>query len=205
MELCKMKLWNQIPTHFLPSRIFVCTVLGMLVILFSIWALFGVPFYINHSPSAPEGIYVISFERKLEYQKGDCVIVSCPMDFPDIQVPKGSRFLKEVRGFPGDVYEVNPEALVIDGHAYPINHTLPYLPHLEEGTHIVEEDTVLLLNTPDYSLDSRYFGPLPKESIQKKVHLLVSYKQIDDWLISILPNWALRLLLGKSQITNLEF
>ena len=204
MELCKTKFFSN-PIHFLPSRIFVGIMLSIIVVLVGIWAVFGVPFYINHSPSAPEGIYVISFDRKLEYTKGDYVIVSCPLDFPDIHISRGSRFLKEVRGFPGDTYEVNPEALVIDGHAYPINHTLSYLPHLEEGSHVVDEGKILLLNTPDYSLDSRYFGPLSQESIQKKVHLLVSYEQIDRWLIDVLPNWALRLLLGKSQVHQIQF
>lgn len=204
MKQCK---WNFLKnyTKFLPSRLFVGGILCFIGVLCGILGVFGVPFYINHSPSAPEGIYVIYFDKTPTYQKGDFVIVSCPMDFPDIQISKGSRFLKEIRGFEGDIYEVNAEALVIDGKAYPIDHTLPYLPHLTEGVHTVEKGKVLLLNSPDYSLDSRYFGPLPKESIQKKVHLLVSYDQIDRCLLNVLPDWVLRLLLGKVPVVKTEF
>lgn len=186
-----IKRFNDYIHHMTFSGYLFLFVMFLGVVFSIVLSVFGSPLYMNTSPSAPTGIYLIRFERKPVLHKGDYVVVSCPYSIPEIGISKDSKLLKKVHGLGGETFDVNDYALMKDGNVYPINHTLPYLPHLDPGKYTIREDMVLLLNDMDLSLDSRYFGPLPKNLIVHRVHLLVTFQSIDDSLIKILPDWLL--------------
>lgn len=143
---------------------------------------FGPLFYINDTLSAPMGVYMVSPNPILSY--GDYVNVHQPVDLPALHSPKGARLLKQVAGLPGDEYTVSDKSIVIRGKSYPI-YNFSYLPHLAPGQYHVPEGQVLLLNPMKYSLDSRYLGPLPKNSIESKVFLLIPLESIARTLNNI--------------------
>ncbi|WP_337576953.1 S26 family signal peptidase [Megasphaera massiliensis] len=143
---------------------------------------FGSLFYTNNTPSAPIGIYMVSPNPILSY--GDYVNVHQPVDIPALHSPQGTRLLKQVAGLPGDEYTVSDKSIFIRGKSYPI-YNFSYLPHLAPGQYQVPEGQVLLLNPMEYSLDSRYLGPLPKNSIESKVFLLIPLESIARTLNNI--------------------
>lgn len=140
---------------------------------------FGPVIYTNDTESAPRGIYVVAPDQYLTY--GDYVIVHSPVDIPDIHIPKDFPLLKRVAAFPGDTYTVTDSTFKANGEIYTIHH-LPWLPQLPHGTFAVPEGTMLFLNPPEDSLDSRYFGPIPMANVERKVLLLVNYDAIDRFL-----------------------
>ena len=74
---------------------------------------------------------------------------------------------KKAAAFPGDTYEMTASRLAVNGRVYPVYH-LPYLPTQPAGSYAVPEGTILFLNDPVISLDSRYFGPIPQANIKKE-------------------------------------
>lgn len=133
----------------------------------------GKLFYQNLSPSAPFGLYVVAPDQRIEY--GDYVIVSLPVDVPALNVKKGFSLLKKVQGFPGDSYNVDSNGTSIRGRHYR-SFSRPGLPVVAPGTYTVPDDSMLFLNDPEDSFDSRYLGPVKKNQIVKKVILLVPYE-----------------------------
>ena len=132
----------------------------------------GKIFYQNISPSAPPGLYMISPNQKLSY--GDFVIVSLPINVPSLNVKKGFPLLKKVQGFPGDSYFVDSHGLYIHERMYK-TFQRDDLPQIQPGNYTVPENTILFLNDPDISFDSRYLGPIDNKQIIKKVILLIPY------------------------------
>jgi type IV secretory pathway protease TraF len=145
----------------------------------------GKLFYSNVTDSAPRGIYMVSLNQNLHY--GDYVIVSLPIDVPKLHVEKGFLLLKQIRGFPGDVYTVSDDALEIHGESYKIFHQ-EGLPEVEARERQVPENEMLLLNNMELSFDSRYLGPISKELIVKKVDLLLSYEPFICFIEKVMPN-----------------
>jgi type IV secretory pathway protease TraF len=145
----------------------------------------GKLFYSNVTNSAPRGIYMVSMNQNLQY--GDYVIVSLPIDIPKLHVEKGFLLLKQVRGFPGDVYAVSDDALEIRGKAYKIFHQ-EGLPELAIGERNVPEDAMLLLNDMERSFDSRYLGPIYNALIVKKVDFLLSYEPFICFIEKVMTN-----------------
>lgn len=141
--------------------------------------------YVNVTDSAPRGIYMISFNPNLHY--GDYVIVSLPVDVPELHVEKGFLLLKQVRDFSGDEYRVSEDALEIQGKDYKIFHQ-EGLPQLEAGKRLVPEDEMLLLNDTEISFDSRYLGPISKSLIVKKVDLLLPYEPFTCLVKKVMMN-----------------
>lgn len=137
----------------------------------------GMTFFINHTTSAPRGIY-ISIPGILE--PGDFAAVECPQSIPEINVPEGYLLLKKAIGFPGDTYTVSGHTLTINGRVYPFV-TFPYLPQLQQGTHRVPEGAILFLNDPPDSLDSRYFGPIPMDNVQTRAALFINCDAIEQF------------------------
>lgn len=145
----------------------------------------GKLFYINVTDSAPRGIYMVSLNQNLHY--GDYVIVSLPVDVPKLHVEKVFLMLKQARGFSGDEYTVFNDALEIRGEAYKIFHQ-EGLPELAVGERKVPEGEMLLLNDMELSFDSRYFGPIPKALIVKKVDLFLPYEPFTCFIKAVMPN-----------------
>lgn len=147
--------------------------------------LVGTLFYSNATDSAPRGIYLVSLNQNLHY--GDYVIVSLPVDVPKLHVEKGFLLLKQVRGFPGDVYTVSENALVIRGESYKIFHQED-LPELEAGEKQVPGNDILLLNNMELSFDSRYLGPISQDLIVKKVEMFLPYEPFICFVERVMPN-----------------
>lgn len=134
----------------------------------------GPIFYTNSTASAPRGIY-LAIPGQVSY--GDYAIVASPASIPDIHIQQGDLLLKKAAAFPGDTYEMTASRLAVNGRVYPVYH-LPYLPVQPAGSYAVPEGTILFLNDPVISLDSRYFGPIPLDNVKHKVLLLINYDAI---------------------------
>ena len=142
-------------------------------------------FFTNVTNSAPRGIYRVSMNQNLQY--GDYVIASLPIDVPKLHVEKGFLLLKQVRGFPGDVYAVSDTELEIHGERYKIFHQ-EGLPEVETGEKQIPEGEILLLNDMERSFDSRYLGPISKALFVKRVELLLSYEPFICFIEKVMPN-----------------
>lgn len=158
------------------------------------------PFYINHTDSAPHGLY-LRVPGELSY--GDYAVVQIPIEVttPGGTTKKDSLLLKKAAAFEGDQYTITNTALqmvtplpkvdnsdltYIQLRTYPIN-AANYLPHLKPGTYTVPQEHILFLNDPDGSLDSRYLGPIKKSNITSKVIIIVNYDYIVDILAILFP------------------
>ena len=155
----------------------------MTALLLLLHVLIGPLIYTNDTESAPRGVYVVSPDQHLTY--GDYVIVHAPVAIPDIKIPYDFRLLKRVAAFPGDTYTVTDDVMATNGQVYPIYHR-PWLPQLPHGTFSVPEGTMLFLNPPIHSLDSRYFGPIASSFVECNVFLLINYDAIDEFLYQFL-------------------
>ncbi len=147
--------------------------LGSILFLTAVRVAFGPLYYVNHTDSAPQGLYLPKLEAGLS--KGGFVIVKLPVDVPALDVSKGFLLLKQVQGLAGDSYEVTKTELSMDGAAYPIQRTAK-LPQLQPGSFEIPKGEVLLLNSPADSFDSRYLGPVDQELIVQPVWLAVSWE-----------------------------
>lgn len=165
---------------------FVAFVILCILILFSIRFFYGRVFYVNTSNSCPTGIYLAVPGR--DFKKGDMVVVKEPYAFPAIHIDKGSHFLKHISALEGDKYSVSGDFFYVGTKNYYVDHTLDYLPHLPDGVYTVPEGQALFLNDPYYSLDSRYFGPLPLSLVEHKAVMIVDFHKLDKFLMDVLPN-----------------
>ena len=155
----------------------------MIALLLLLHVLIGPLIYTNDTESALRCVFVVSLDQHLTY--GDYVIVHAPVAIPDIKIPYDFRLLKRVAAFPGDTYTVTDDVMATNGQVYPIYHR-PWLPQLPHGTFSVPEGTMLFLNPPIHSLDSRYFGPIVSSHVERKVFLLINYDAIDEFLYQFL-------------------
>lgn len=173
----------QIPTRFSLLHKSILLTLSVIVVLLVLHAFVGPLFYTNSTESAPRGVYIVSPNQDLSY--GDYVIVRSPLSIPDIHIKKEYRLLKRVAAFSGDTYTVTDTTFETNGTAYPIYH-FPWLPQVPRGTFTVPDGMMLFLNPRNDSLDCRYFGPLQKEAVERKVFLLINYDAIDQFLYCVL-------------------
>lgn len=127
-------------------------------------------FYVNRTASAPCGIYMRCLDDTLKYD--DYVVVALDRDVAALK--EGYLLLKQVKGFPGDVYIVDNRGVTIRGQFFPVK-PARQLPQLKKGAYIVPKDSCLLLNGTDESFDSRYLGPMKRDRIRAKVRMLLPY------------------------------
>jgi conjugative transfer signal peptidase TraF len=150
----------------------------------AIWALGSVGivlgFRVNTSPSMPLGLWYEHASARHVYVAGDIVEVCPPMALwqryylrPG-QCPSSARepILKIIAASPGDVVDVSPNGMVVNGvklaNTSPLSRDgvgrplAPYPP----GTYTVLPGTVWLVAPRWDSYDSRYFGPVSIEDIQ---------------------------------------
>jgi len=131
------------------------------------------PFYLNITPSAPIGIYVVTHNQELH--ANDYVIVQENHRLEPFYGSKRppSYLLKHIAGMPGDTMLVTQHSVQInDGEIYPTLSTTSQgmpLTHLPEGIYILQEDEYFVANHPERSYDSRYFGPVKRGEIQAVV------------------------------------
>jgi len=126
-------------------------------------------FYINTSPSAPLGIYIISFEP---IDNGDY----CLLGKNDVPVQlKGlpQTILKRVAFCRSEYIEINDEGVFADGK-FICNRPIKNRVHKYFYSGRLKSNECLLLNDNPDSFDSRHFGPVSIECLSK-VNLLLKF------------------------------
>lgn len=160
--------------HLSKAQICMAAFLTVAAAILIVNSIFGPILYTNKTVSAPRGIY-LTVPGNVSY--GDYAIVASPSSIPAIHIQQGDLLLKKAAAFPGDTYEMTASRLAVNGRVYPIYH-LPYLPTQPAGSYTVPKGTILFVNDPVISLDSRYFGPIPLDNVKHKVMLLINYDAI---------------------------
>ncbi len=149
-----------------------------------VFARFGVR--LNTTASLPIGLYVVSTSPDAK------LAVFCPPEpFSQISVARGYRsrgrcadgdspLLKPIVAKPGDVVTTSEKGVTINGKL--LNNTAPRerdtkgrpLPHFRFGAFRVAEGFVWTASTYNpLSFDSRYFGPIPCNSIRERLEPLL--------------------------------
>lgn len=189
-------------------KVFILSLFGLFVFPLLLLSLLSVlhlsPFYINKTDSAPHGVY-LRVPGTIEY--GDYAIIPLPQRIttPTDTTEKGTLILKKAYAFEGDSYTVTTDALSLtvalpnihntefsraEVKTFPISNA-SYLPHMLPGTYTVPANYILFLNDSDVSLDSRYLGPIPQNTVHCKVILLINFNAIFDFLYLHLPaSWV---------------
>lgn len=131
---------------------------------------------INLTPSMPLGIWQITASS--EYPRGAAVAICPPIDasfLPRGSCPLGMQpLLKQIIGVPGDVVNVTPAGVRINGgpllpHSAPLSHTRDGQPLPQRrGTWRLTGYWLYGVNSPR-SFDSRYFGDVPPACLQHRV------------------------------------
>ena len=145
-------------------------------------ALYGPLLYQNMTASAPIGLYYVVPGK--EMVRGDYFIVSLPADLPALKKDKGYLLLKRAAAFAGERYTVTSGHLAYDGCQYPIKR-IGSLPQLKPGIYTVPSGNILFLNDSEYSMDSRYLGPIAENNVVAHVQLLADYEKITRFLESL--------------------
>lgn len=133
----------------------------------------------NPTPSAPPGFYIVSHPHDLRV--GDMVIVAVPPAYQHLVVERqylgvGVPLLKRIVALDGDLVCEEEgtvsvdgrrlvQALVADGAGRP-------MPIWQGCRPLVAGEFFALMDRSPYSLDSRYFGPLPTTLILGKARAL---------------------------------
>ena len=136
----------------------------------------------NPTPSAPLGFYTVLPPRDLHV--GDMVIVSVPPTYRRLvserhYIGAGVPLIKRIVALAGDLVcehegavAVNgrllARALAADGRGHP-------MPVWEGCRRLGEGEFFALVDRSPYSLDSRYFGPLPTALIVGKARVLWTF------------------------------
>lgn len=131
----------------------------------------------NLTDSGPHGLYIYAPFQRL--QRNDWCVIDLPQDIPALNVKKGHKLIKQVRGISNEPYYVRSTLFIVHHRMYPIANA-DYLPHLEEGRYEVPADSYLFINDSDLSLDSRYLGPIPADNINCKVLFVINYDKINQ-------------------------
>jgi conjugative transfer signal peptidase TraF len=152
---------------------------------FEICALAGVR--INGSPSLPVGLYLVTAHSDAD------LVEFCPKrPFAELAIARGYRdagscpdggapLMKPVVARTGDVVELSPDRIAVNGHPLPLTAALkadtkgrPLTPW-PPGRYGVGPDSVWVASSYNArSFDSRYFGPIPLSSIRAHVRPLLT-------------------------------
>jgi len=133
----------------------------------------------NPTPSAPPGFYSISLPRDLRV--GDMVIVAVPPAYRQLVTARhyigdGVPLLKRIVALGGDLVCEHEGAVAVDGR--PLARALRSdgrgrpMPIWEGCRRLGAGEFFALMDRSPYSLDSRYFGPLPTDLIIGKARAL---------------------------------
>ena len=100
-------------------------------------------------------------------ERGDAVIIRSTADFTIPMWSDSGRFLKRVAGMPGDNLELYDGKIVVNNQVLQER----VMAHMNDDTKIKlrENEFFVLGDNLDNSMDSRFFGPIPRESIESKV------------------------------------
>lgn len=141
--------------------------------------------FFNFSHSAPKGVYIAAWDQ--EIRVGDYLVMTPPeITKPYLygrQWTTAKHLLKRVAALEGEQYSISDNWIAMNdkrAFIYEIDPDNLPLPRLPAGTHIVPDSQFLLVSwdVPS-SFDSRYFGPIDKTLIFKKV---VPLATVPAWL-----------------------
>ncbi len=130
------------------------------VFLLILAAVTGPHFYINTTPSVPVGLYAPVPEA---IKAGSYVVFDLPEDNPFYALATEQNYRitklhKQIVALPGELYSL-PEASTKDSKGRPVQGFTP-----RQG--VVPEGMAIVLGETGYSLDSRFYGPVPMEAMQ---------------------------------------
>ena len=138
-------------------------------------------YVINVTPSLPLGIYRLKKPNNLK--TGDVVLFDIDMDVKKTMAERGyipdkkTKLLKTIGAFENNKIEIINNVLYVDRENY--GEILAYdplgkkLPQIEIK---VEKGYFLALTKQNLSFDSRYFGQVELERIEKKAELVYEFK-----------------------------
>ncbi len=129
--------------------------------------------YENITDSGPQGLYIRTFDQKIN--RNDWVVI-CPHN----SLLK-EDLLKQAVGFPGEIYVVNNMGLVIHNKTFPIAQKKELCPP-KMGKYLIQDGSILFMNHLPDSYDGRYFGPVFQRDIRVKVKLFLPYEPFYDFM-----------------------
>ena len=150
-----------------------------LALLLAMYALGLHGYRLNLSPSMPMGVW-----RATPYIEDALFVEAClPERFKALAVERGylgpadcaglAALLKPLVARAGDVVELTDEAVLVNGRPIPGTATRAVdrlgraLPRQPRGVRIVGDDELWLVSAHHpFSFDSRYFGPVSRESVR---------------------------------------
>ena len=149
---------------------------GALVILFVLFINFAPKLiYVNTTRSLPLGLYLAIPGKNLRY--GDIVVYDPPQKVRELirerkYGSEDAHFLKHIGGMPGDIYGVAEDKFIAHGELKGTvqrqdnaGNPMPVM----DGLHIVPEGEFLPIGEKTNSLDGRYMGTVPIDSIITRV------------------------------------
>ena len=150
--------------------------LGGTLVICASTAVSGSPRWIwNATASAPEGLYQL--QPRIVWRPGDLVAVRPTADLAGWldrrgYVPRGVLLIKRVAALAPSTACRTGAAITVDGaivaHAKVRDRAGRNLP-VWSGCRVLTAEEVFLLNSAERSLDSRYLGPLPRQSVVGRV------------------------------------
>ncbi len=139
-------------------------------------------YVINVTPSLPRGIYRL--EKPENLKQGDIILFDIDEDIKEMMaerkyIPnKKTKLLKTIGAFENNKIQILDEVLYIDMKNYGRILTCDMegrkLPEIEIK---VEKGYFLALTNKNLSYDSRYFGQVRLEKIEKKAKLVYRFKE----------------------------
>ena len=139
--------------------------------------------YLNTTGSVPVGLYLAIPGMNLRH--GDLVVYDPPEKAKELVLARNygedgksdRAFLKRVGALPGDIYGVVDDILLVNGEKK--GDVLKFdsagnLMPTEDGFRMVRKGTFLPLGDKPNSLDGRYTGTVPLESIRTRVVPLIT-------------------------------
>lgn len=136
---------------------------------------------INFTESEPTGIYLLQKTKK--YDRNDMVIISNNINSiiklsKDRHYTNSNKLIKTVMGLPGDKITIYNNIISINDEVIGKIHTADSqnrpLPSIIKAGIIPPDFYFLASRRHENSFDSRYFGLMAKECIQKKASLLLA-------------------------------
>jgi len=159
---------------------------GLMVVWVAVYAVDAAGFRFNLTPSMAKGIYVLEPAAE-KPERGDLVTFCLESDNPFTSVakernyigsgtcPSGLKpFLKQLAGLSGDIVGASPDGIILNGHFLAGTSRPEYDSHgrlvppslLKDGP-IPEGLALVISQQHSGSFDSRHFGLVPYESLQK--------------------------------------
>jgi conjugative transfer signal peptidase TraF len=150
---------------------------------FTLCSLHSLGYRINLSGSLPGYLYrAIPLEEGEAIIRGDRVVMDIyRLDNPGMEigiqrgyVRRNSMMLKEIGAIPGDTVEMKDNMLFVNGRPIPViinsedSRGRPLSPYPTPVT--LSPDFYWLISTPRGGFDSRYFGPVHRDTFTHKAH-----------------------------------